>query len=614
MATATVSYRGELSDLRAKLASITDITRAEARVMVRDLNRSMRAVEKAQARAVKASGSYSEAVRGAGAASSGLARASQSVAMQLPDVAAQLAAGTPPAQVFAQQGLQVVQSNMQSLLGLMARFAPAMGVLGAALAIGAAAYWQLSKSAEAAEAKMRAASAAATAAQSAHAQLEVAVAEVDEAFARATGSYDALAVAQEKRDSVVKASIATERRAIEAAYDKAAAAHAEARAAAASAKTNYQKYNANKALEESEVALARAQAARDRQLEALATKEREVLQRSAQATALTREREAAEAALSEQTKAQQEAARARAAAEREAAKADREALLLARERAAATDNLSRIQQASTLSVLDGEARLAVEYRRQMEAINDLERVSQDKAAADAARAAVREEYELELWQLRRDRAQTEAAEQERLSAQAAQARIRHEQQVQQARQQSANNWLQATQVATTALSQSFEQGSVAAKAFYGVAQGVAAAQALIYGIQAGMAALAPPPLGLGPVAGGPLSASMIALGGVQAAAIMGTTVASFSDTPGPVRVGPGGMTASYPAGDLVVAGRDEGDLVRQMQRAGIGMGGGSEILVVDADRHHGRYGRDPMRAPDRYRPMRRRAGRIPGRR
>ena len=54
MATATVSYKAELKDLRAQLAKVTGVTRAEARKMVKDLDRSMKKVEKSQKRAAKA--------------------------------------------------------------------------------------------------------------------------------------------------------------------------------------------------------------------------------------------------------------------------------------------------------------------------------------------------------------------------------------------------------------------------------------------------------------------------------------------------------------------------------------------------------------------------------
>jgi hypothetical protein len=62
MAVATVTYRAEISDLRKKLASIPDITGAEARKAVAELNKSIRAVEKAQTRAVKSAKATSAGV------------------------------------------------------------------------------------------------------------------------------------------------------------------------------------------------------------------------------------------------------------------------------------------------------------------------------------------------------------------------------------------------------------------------------------------------------------------------------------------------------------------------------------------------------------------------
>ena len=53
MAKATISYTAEISDLRKKLGDIKGITAASARAMVRDLNKAVRAAEKAQTSQVK---------------------------------------------------------------------------------------------------------------------------------------------------------------------------------------------------------------------------------------------------------------------------------------------------------------------------------------------------------------------------------------------------------------------------------------------------------------------------------------------------------------------------------------------------------------------------------
>mgnify|MGYP005988437327 FL=1 len=254
------------------------------------------------------------------------------------------------------------------------------------------------------------------------------------------------------------------------------------------------------------------------------------------------------------------------------------------EQTKAQEQLRDITVEAQLAMMSNEAQLMAQYDEKLEQIAQLAEASGDYEEAHHARLAVTRQMESDL----------------------------HSMRMQQASQLQSMYLSTAGTIANT-LAQSFEQGSAAAYTFYVVAQGVAAAQAIIQSRAAAMAALAPPPLGLGPVAGVPLATATRVKGAVEAAAIMATTAVGFADTPGLQRVGYGGMTASFAPGDLVVAGRDESDLVRQMQRAGIGAGG-TQVFIRDADSHRGRYGRDPLRAPDRYGLIKRRAGRIPGRR
>ena len=254
------------------------------------------------------------------------------------------------------------------------------------------------------------------------------------------------------------------------------------------------------------------------------------------------------------------------------------------EQTKAQEQLRDITVEAQLAMMSNEAQLMAQYDEKLEQIAQLAEASGDYEEAHHARLAVTRQMESDL----------------------------HSMRMQQASQLQSMYLSTAGTIANT-LAQSFEQGSAAAYTFYVVAQGVAAAQAIIQSRAAAMAALAPPPLGLGPVAGVPLATATRIKGAVEAAAIMATTAVGFADTPGLQRVGYGGMTASFAPGDLVVAGRDESDLVRQMQRAGIGAGG-TQVFIRDADSHRGRYGRDPLRAPDRYGLIKRRAGRIPGRR
>ncbi|MEE8097747.1 tape measure protein [Acinetobacter baumannii] len=82
---------------------------------------------------------------------------------------------------------------------------------------------------------------------------------------------------------------------------------------------------------------------------------------------------------------------------------------------------------------------------------------------------------------------------------------------------------------TSIIKDAHGEQSGAYKAMYLIQQTMAAAQAIIYGNLASAAALAPPPIGLGPVAGIPLSTMMKTTGYVNAALIMAQGVAGFAN-------------------------------------------------------------------------------------
>lgn len=106
-----------------------------------------------------------------------------------------------------------------------------------------------------------------------------------------------------------------------------------------------------------------------------------------------------------------------------------------------------------------------------------------------------------------------------------------------------------------------EQSS-AYKAMYLVQQTMAAAQAIIYGNLASAAALAPPPIGLGPVEGIPLSTLMKTTGYVNAALIMAQGVAGIAGFSSGGYTGNGGKYE--PAG---VVHKGEGVLTQEEIRA-----------------------------------------------
>mgnify|MGYP003638840615 CR=1 FL=1 len=226
----------------------------------------------------------------------------------------------------------------------------------------------------------------------------------------------------------------------------------------------------------------------------------------------------------------------------------------------------------------------------------------------------RTELQDEAWAHRQDLAEQNVADEKQRLDEIAQAEAQHlqERQKAQAALYSSFDALASTSAGAligyaNEISETNRQAAMNAFAAY---KAVSIAQAVISGATGISRAFAdfPYPVALG-IAGLVGATTAIQVG------VIASEQPSFADTPGIVSAGSRGMTASFAPGDRIIAGRDDDDLVRQMQRAGLGGGGGSsQVLVRDADRHRGRYGRDPMRPPERYNPMKLRAGRIPGRR
>lgn len=129
-----------LDRLAAKGAEVAQVERARAAAVAAGARKI--AAARAQELGVSAPSradtgqmkAFASATAGAAKSSSELARAGQSVAMQIPDVITQLSMGTPVLIVLAQQGLQVVQQNM----GLVMKAGKALaGLLSGPVAIAA---------------------------------------------------------------------------------------------------------------------------------------------------------------------------------------------------------------------------------------------------------------------------------------------------------------------------------------------------------------------------------------------------------------------------------------------------------------------------------------------
>ena len=236
-------------------------------------------------------------------------------------------------------------------------------------------------------------------------------------------------------------------------------------------------------------------------------------------------------------------------------------------------------------------------------------MSGDTAAAQEAAVALQVEYQTEAHDLRMSRLDTERAAIEAWnSRQTAMAEQRASDEVRRNQQT-----LSAVSSLTSGLESTFadlaqaqaEAGGQGAMALFALQQTAAQASIIASAAEgyARAAALPPPANGI--------MAAAVTVGIVGAEAKLATaTPPSYGDTPGPLRAGPGGLTAMFAPGDLVVAGRDERDLDRQ-----VGGSSAPAVILRDTDRHLGRYGaRDAMRAPGQWDSVRRQSRRTVGRR
>ncbi len=547
-ARATVTYTAEISDLRKQLASIPDITGAEARKAVANLNKAVKGVERAQKRAAKAAEGQAASVKGLG------------------DVAGDS------------------ESAMRSWTGLVGLASPKAEALFNVIAEGAGAFEGVTKGARLAGASMSTMMAVAG-------PLAAAAGAVALAFADAKRESDSITSSMELQASVADALEATERRLEDA---NLARAHA----------------------------LGELSKAQLRQAQAQITAQRAVLDFAAA-----------------QDTQRKELNEARESAEGWLDFFDRFDFSIGNATTRAADAVfgwsDTIEDATgKLDTLNAGVVEEVELQKELKRALEETAEAQDRQAAsaaaqrDAAKRAAEEERaaakeaadQLKIQQELERQAAEERREADRIYLASKQAAIDLQREEEQAaadlvtaQRAGLDAVLSSSQDLAAGLSGAFVDGSAAARAFYGVSQAIAASGAIISGLQASVAALLPPPVGLGPVAGAPLSAAMSAFGFAQAGVIAAQTVASFADTPGPVRAGGHGMAATFAPGDTVIAGRDTRDIQRQLD----GASGASGPVVVERDvyRHLGRYGaRDALRAPKAYEQVRRQARRTPGRR
>lgn len=149
----SVTYTAEIKDLRKKLASIPDITGAEARKAVGQLNKSIRAIERQQAKAAKAAANQAQGLKAVGEAGgeaeSSLRAVSGVVGMLAPEAEGAIS-------VVAELGgaLEGVARGGQALGVAGGAATAALGAAGVAVVATGAAYHAMREEAEKASAAL----------------------------------------------------------------------------------------------------------------------------------------------------------------------------------------------------------------------------------------------------------------------------------------------------------------------------------------------------------------------------------------------------------------------------------------------------------------------------
>ena len=129
----------------AALKLVTAFSRAEAKIAIDSAKAATRATRTITTSTTRATRAMATAGK---ASTSAMTQGTQAVAMQIPDVIAQLSAGTSPFQVLMQQGLQVVQVMMPSVLAGLSAIGTVLAPAAVAAAGAAAAFVVFTNAAE----------------------------------------------------------------------------------------------------------------------------------------------------------------------------------------------------------------------------------------------------------------------------------------------------------------------------------------------------------------------------------------------------------------------------------------------------------------------------------
>lgn len=577
MATINLTASADLSALRRQLEMIPGLTADAATRMTAELNKSIRAAEKASVSAAKASKAAAEAAKRAGDDARGSLDMAAAAAGKFGDKAGALGsnagklAGILDLIVPGAGGAARAVADMADAGEVAAASATGLGVslssmlsvlapVGIAVAALGAAWHYYSSELDAAEAKNKQASDRATEAATAASEWARKQGEVADAFDVANGTVEKQSVLIRKSNAEIDAAAEAQRKLLISQRD-------------------LEKGKLTGAFGEDVSAFRAAEAA----LSAFEQRVQETKDRNE--LLITSEEEKAKAARKTADETLAAAAAARARAEDDANLAKQLAALEEQERRVLDQNaaylaslrdLEEAARTATEARLTGEAAVEAQLQRQIEKINEVAARQVETSVGNAGQLATIERARVDaLVALEAEAAQKidgihEAAHEKRLAEIEAEATARRET-AQATAAASASLFGALGDLAGAAAEEQAKAGKESALALFGVQKAAALAQAAINTALAVSTALVTPPP-LGPIQ----AAAALAAGLAQTAVIASTPPPSFADTPGVMQMGNRGAV-SLAAGDYFAAAKDPAELQRQAGAVG---GGGVSILEV----------------------------------
>lgn len=551
----SLTFEADLGPLIKRLKEIPDLTGAEVRRATSALRKGTKALQKDARGVTKSAQQVGAGVKSIGDASGDAESSLRAVAgvIGLVSPEAEKALASVAELGGGLEGVTRATELFGGNLGSVLRIAGPVGIAVAAMGV---AHMVAARQVEQAEKAMEAAAEAATRAQTAFGKTSEVVSNLEREFAVLSGSMeeDAQALADQQKEIGARFRFsrgALERQIAELQKQKdairasgASAQEQAAQLAKVNDRISVQTGILNGLNKREERALFLAEANSD-------LRKREPSQRDNSSTAMQRQAEAARALAEAQAQVEAEALAAMDAADRE------------------IRTLEQLRDLAAVgprtSYQETEQKINEEFRKRLALVEEFEILNQETAESQAARDAIEADRNRQLAENKADqdrfldskRQRYHEAEKERILQETI------------ARQQMLQN-------AGTALA-SFSQGVAAASGLaaqnmaddnmdaamqaFAVAKAAAISETIIFGVVAGMRAVAE----LGPILG-PIAAAGIA--GVTATnvAMIAAEKPTFNDTPGPVSL-PRGGSASFAAGDLVVAGKDLGDMRRQIDSA-----------------------------------------------